>query len=450
MIVLRHLLEYTPGEIGSLLGLPRGTVNSRLRRGLDALALALAEAMNENELRRLARGVEIDGEAEARRRTLNLVRSALSTRAAELPSPPCARTRARDGGGRGRRGRGDASPDDAVVNSLRDTIGRERVVGGQPAAAELLRLPAGGRLLVGARPAPGSSPSTGAKRLLGPYSDASWSPHGLFVVTAQKRDLLALDPHGRIRWSLATPAPSTAPTLVSGRLPDRLPQREHAPRHRRRRNRRPPALRRPAATRRGLVPQHRLSTCSRFVDPNDRLRLVDADSGRTLWTVRVPKPATLAWTHERPLPDLRQRPGTVVGRQRNGRVAYLRRPRAAATRSQSHPDTDAYALAGRNTAGQSTVLITDLRSDTGRDARFPAAAASARSPGRPTATGSRSAGRAPIRSSSCTRPAARRSAPSPTSAANSIPPRQAHAPKPRRLVLHHEGPVLAACVASFA
>jgi RNA polymerase sigma-70 factor (ECF subfamily) len=38
VIVLRHLLEYTPGEIAELLELPRGTVNSRLRRGLDELA----------------------------------------------------------------------------------------------------------------------------------------------------------------------------------------------------------------------------------------------------------------------------------------------------------------------------------------------------------------------------------------------------------------------------
>src|SRR4051794_25326813 len=37
VIVLRYLLEYTPGEIAELLDLPRGTVNSRLRRGLDAL-----------------------------------------------------------------------------------------------------------------------------------------------------------------------------------------------------------------------------------------------------------------------------------------------------------------------------------------------------------------------------------------------------------------------------
>ncbi len=43
VIVLRHFLEYTPGEIARLLGLPRGTVNSRLRRGLDHLAELLPE-----------------------------------------------------------------------------------------------------------------------------------------------------------------------------------------------------------------------------------------------------------------------------------------------------------------------------------------------------------------------------------------------------------------------
>jgi RNA polymerase sigma-70 factor, ECF subfamily len=41
VIVLRYLLEYTPGEIASLLDVPRGTVNSRLRRGLDALKAEL-------------------------------------------------------------------------------------------------------------------------------------------------------------------------------------------------------------------------------------------------------------------------------------------------------------------------------------------------------------------------------------------------------------------------
>jgi RNA polymerase sigma-70 factor, ECF subfamily len=43
VIVLRHVLGYTPGEIAKLLELRRGTVNSRLRRGLDRLAEMLRE-----------------------------------------------------------------------------------------------------------------------------------------------------------------------------------------------------------------------------------------------------------------------------------------------------------------------------------------------------------------------------------------------------------------------
>jgi RNA polymerase sigma-70 factor (ECF subfamily) len=44
VVVLRHLLEYTPGEIARMLDLPRGTVNSRLRRALDRLGSVLEEA----------------------------------------------------------------------------------------------------------------------------------------------------------------------------------------------------------------------------------------------------------------------------------------------------------------------------------------------------------------------------------------------------------------------
>jgi RNA polymerase sigma-70 factor, ECF subfamily len=43
VVALRYLLDYTPGEIASLLELPRGTVNSRLRRALDRLATLLGE-----------------------------------------------------------------------------------------------------------------------------------------------------------------------------------------------------------------------------------------------------------------------------------------------------------------------------------------------------------------------------------------------------------------------
>ena len=47
VIVLRYLLEYSPGEISRILELPRGTVNSRLRRGLDSLQGLVAEEEDE-------------------------------------------------------------------------------------------------------------------------------------------------------------------------------------------------------------------------------------------------------------------------------------------------------------------------------------------------------------------------------------------------------------------
>jgi RNA polymerase sigma-70 factor (ECF subfamily) len=43
VVVLRYLLDWTPGEIARALSIPRGTVNSRLRRALDRLAEALGE-----------------------------------------------------------------------------------------------------------------------------------------------------------------------------------------------------------------------------------------------------------------------------------------------------------------------------------------------------------------------------------------------------------------------
>jgi RNA polymerase sigma-70 factor (ECF subfamily) len=48
VIVLRHVLELTPGEIAIVLDLPRGTVNSRLRRGLDLVGEVLGEQGSSN------------------------------------------------------------------------------------------------------------------------------------------------------------------------------------------------------------------------------------------------------------------------------------------------------------------------------------------------------------------------------------------------------------------
>ena len=44
VVVMRFVLEYTPGEIADALELPRGTVNSRVRRALDVLDTRLRDA----------------------------------------------------------------------------------------------------------------------------------------------------------------------------------------------------------------------------------------------------------------------------------------------------------------------------------------------------------------------------------------------------------------------
>ena len=67
VIVMRYLLDYRPGEIARALDVPRGTVNSRIRRGLDALAADLgAEKVPVSAERRL-RDFTAPGEAEAQR-----------------------------------------------------------------------------------------------------------------------------------------------------------------------------------------------------------------------------------------------------------------------------------------------------------------------------------------------------------------------------------------------
>ncbi|HEX8854974.1 MAG TPA: hypothetical protein VF752_05185, partial [Thermoleophilaceae bacterium] len=67
----------------------------------------------------------------------------------------------------------------------------------------LVSLPAPGRLLVDSRSGTWVVQQDGSKRLLGPFHDPAWSPHGLFVAAVRGRELLAVDPKGNVRWSLA-------------------------------------------------------------------------------------------------------------------------------------------------------------------------------------------------------------------------------------------------------
>jgi hypothetical protein len=51
----------------------------------------------------------------------------------------------------------------------------------------------------------------GGRRLLGRYRDASWSPRGLFVTALGRHDVVALQPNGTVRWSLARSGKLSSP-----------------------------------------------------------------------------------------------------------------------------------------------------------------------------------------------------------------------------------------------
>ena len=92
------------------------------------------------------------------------------------------------------------TPDHGVGQWVRGVLG----VSGDARPA-LVHVPGGGRLLVGGDGGVWVVSATGTKRRLGAYAGASWSPRGLFVVAWRGRELTALEPGGRVRWSLPRP-----------------------------------------------------------------------------------------------------------------------------------------------------------------------------------------------------------------------------------------------------
>lgn len=89
-------------------------------------------------------------------------------------------------------------PGRAVFERVRQAVGVEH------AAPALLSLPAPGKLLVESAERGGTwiVDADGARRRIGAWEYASWSPHGRFVVVAGRDELAALDPQGRVRWML--------------------------------------------------------------------------------------------------------------------------------------------------------------------------------------------------------------------------------------------------------
>jgi hypothetical protein len=87
--------------------------------------------------------------------------------------------------------------------SVRHWVGaRFSTPGVKHAKPALVSLPSGGKLLVNSRDGAWVVNPDGSKRLLGPYRDATWSPHGLFVAAVRGHNLVAVDTHGHVRWTL--------------------------------------------------------------------------------------------------------------------------------------------------------------------------------------------------------------------------------------------------------
>jgi hypothetical protein len=88
------------------------------------------------------------------------------------------------------------------------TVGRwiRHALGVPHAAPALFRLPASGSVLVSGAGGTWTVAADGSSRRLGPWREASWSPHGLFLAVTRNDQLAAVDPHGTLHWTLARPA----------------------------------------------------------------------------------------------------------------------------------------------------------------------------------------------------------------------------------------------------
>jgi Tol biopolymer transport system component len=319
--------------------------------------------MNEDELRDALRDAVPDGESDARRRAWQVVQAA----AADVEPGPRRRRRGRlvllavltalvPIGAAG--GAAASAPDSAVGRWVRDVLG----VGARDAQPALVRVPGGGRLLVQSGDGTWVVSADGARRRLGRYAGAAWSPNGLFVVAWQGRELTALTPGGEVRWSLARPARVSlarwAPVdghriayLAGGELRvvygDGTSDRRLA-----------------AQARRDVAAAWRPDTTHvlAYVDARDRITVVAADSRQRIWRSRpVADPVKLSWSPDgRRLLAVTRR--ALVVFDRAGRRMYSRPLPAGAVLQDAEwsPAGSEVAIVRRfAAAGRSEVLLLD-------------------------------------------------------------------------------------------
>ena len=234
-------------------------------------------------------------------------------------------------------------PGRAVVDAVRRSIGIEHAV---PA---LFRLPAPGRLLVSGDGGTWVVAADGSKRRLGGYEQASWSPHGLYVVAATANELAAIEPEtGNVHWTLARPEisfPRWGGSRTDTRVAYLSTSRLHVV----------------GGDGRGDVDAEELPAAARvapawrpgdrhvlaYVTTRGRVVVLDPDAGRVEWVSRgYSGPRSLAWSPDGRRLALAARAKVVLFDARSGRaravpvtgiraVAYARDGRLALLRERA-------------------------------------------------------------------------------------------------------------------
>lgn len=199
----------------------------------------------------------------------------------------------------------------AVLGSIRDAVRGEK--NAKPA---LFSLPSAGRLLVESARGAWVVQRDGSKRLLAGYRGASWSPNGLYLVAVNGHELRALEPNGKVHWSLAragtirfpvwtdaTPPCCRIAYLAGAQL--RVVNGDGTGDHL--------VGARAAAVAPVWRPRtHQLA----YVEPSGRVRVVDADTLRTVSTWRQGTPTQLAWSAD----------GRLIAERTREHPIYVLRP----------------------------------------------------------------------------------------------------------------------------
>jgi hypothetical protein len=81
----------------------------------------------------------------------------------------------------------------------------DQTLGVPHAKPALFSLPAPGRILVSGAGGAWTIAADGSKRRLGPWEQATWSPHALYVAVANANELTAVNPRGVPQWAIARP-----------------------------------------------------------------------------------------------------------------------------------------------------------------------------------------------------------------------------------------------------